>query len=114
MANQNPTGSGHAVALTIPADQVRFLRSLFEMARDGIKDELERYPDKLREPTRLHREEAVYGRLLTALDECVIVPDSDVRAVLRDLAQIIDADNEYERVIAEHQALHGLLGQLSR
>lgn len=43
----------------------------------------------------------------------MIVPDHDVRAVLRDLAQVIDADNEYERVIAEHEALHGLLGQLA-
>jgi hypothetical protein len=33
-------------------------------------------------------------------------------AVLASLAQIIDASNEYERVIIEHEALHGLLDQL--
>jgi hypothetical protein len=65
-------------------------------------------------PSRLRREEAVYGRLLAALDERVIVPDRDVRAVLGDLAQIIDADNEYGRVVAEHNALYGLLGQVER
>jgi hypothetical protein len=60
----------------------------------------------------LRREAVVYGRLLTALDELVIVPDSDVRAVVGDLAQIIDSGNEYSRVVTEHEALHGLLDQL--
>jgi len=114
MAKENPTGRGAAVALNIPADQVRFLRSTFESARAGVCEELADYPDQLKEPTRLRREEAAYGCLLAALDECVIAPDADVRVVVRDLAKIIDASNEYERVIAEHEALHGLLDRLKR
>ena len=43
----------------------------------------------------------------------MIVPDDDLRAVLGDLANIIDSGNEYSRVVAEHEALHGLLGQLT-
>ena len=78
MADQNPTGRGVAVALNIPADHVGFLRSIFEKARDGVKDELEEFPDQL-DPKRLEREEAAYARLLAALDELVIVPDRDVR-----------------------------------
>jgi hypothetical protein len=113
MADQNPTGRGAAVALKIPVDQVRFLRSTFRSAQAGIRDELREYPKQLKEPTRLRREEDAYGRLLVALDECVIVPDSDVRVVVRDLAKIIDGSNEYERVITEHEALHGLLGQIA-
>jgi hypothetical protein len=113
MADENPTGHGAAVTLTLPADQARFLRSVFQMARGGIEDELEKYPDRLREPARLRREEAAYGRLLAALDELVIVPDGDVRAVLDDLAKIIDRENEYGRVVSEHEALHGLLGQIT-
>jgi hypothetical protein len=112
MADENPTGRGSAVALSIPADQVCFLRSTFRSARAGIRDELREYPKQLKEPTRLHREDAAYGRLLAALDELVIVPDADVRVVVGDLAKIIDGSNEYERVISEHEALHGLLGQL--
>jgi hypothetical protein len=112
MSCANPTGRGSAVALTIPVDHIRFLRSVFQMARSGIKDELAEYPDTLREPTQLHREEAVYRRLLMALDELVVVPDRDLRTVLGDLVQIIDQDNEYERVISEHEALCGLLGQI--
>jgi hypothetical protein len=111
MANQNPTGSGAAVTLNIPADQVRFLRSTFEKARAGIKDEREEFPNQL-DPKRLQREEAAYGHLLMALAELVIVPDREVLDVLGDLAGIIDEGNEYRRVVSEHEALHGLLAQL--
>jgi hypothetical protein len=113
MADENPTGSGAAVALELPADHVRFLRSTFEKARAGVKDELEEFPDQL-DPKRLEREEAVYGRLLVALDQQVIVPDRDVRDLLSDLAGIVDQANEYSRVVEEHDALHGLLAQLGR
>ena len=113
MADENPTGRGSAVALHIPADQVGFLRGLFKSARAGVRQELKEYPDQLKEPARLRREDAAYGQLLAALDELVIVPDDDLRAVLGDLAKIIDSGNEYSRVVAEHEALHGLLGQLT-
>jgi hypothetical protein len=113
MASDNPTGSGAAVALDLPVEHVRFLRGVFEKARDGISDELEEFPDQL-DPKRLHREHAAYGRLLTALDELVIAPDHDVREVVGDLAQIIDQGNEHKRVVSEHEALYGLLAQLSQ
>jgi hypothetical protein len=47
-----------------------------------------------------------------ALDEMAIIPDSAVCGVVGDLAQIIDSDNEYCRVVTEHEALHGLLDQM--
>ncbi len=110
MADENPTGAGDAVALTIPAKHRKFLRDLFEIARAGIREELAQYPKQLQEPRRLHREEAVYEKLLETLDTGSIVPGRDVRDVLRDLAEIYDRENEYERVVSEHEALHGLLG----
>jgi hypothetical protein len=112
MADENPTGRGSAVALNVPADHVRFLRGLLKDAREGLRAELTDHPKQLKDPARLRREEAAYGRLLAALDELVIVPDDDVRSVLGDLAKIIDGDNEYRRVVAEHEALHGLLAEL--
>lgn len=112
MADTNPTGGGAAVALNLPADQVRFLRSVFAMARGGIRDELTEHSGRLREPARLRREEAAYGRLLAALDELVIVPDDEVRGVVGDLTQTIDKSNEYERVVCEHEALASLTRQL--
>jgi len=114
MATQNPTGDGDAVALTIPAEHRDFLHRLFEMARDGIHQEREEFPDALREPVRLGREEAVYDKLLAALDGEQLVIDADVRDVLADLAGMIDRENEYRRVIAEHEALLDLRAQVGR
>lgn len=112
MADPNPMGRGAAVALQFPTGHVRFLRETFADARAGVRDELEN-AKQLKDPDRLRREEAAYGRLLAALDELVIVPDNAVREVVGDLAKMIDASNEYERVVSEHEALHGLLGQIT-
>jgi len=112
MADSNTTGDGDRVALSIPPKDRKFLRSVFSMARGGIRDELAEYPEQLREPTRLHREEAVYDKLLAALQDGELVVDHDVRQVLADLAQTIDRANEYQRVVAEHVALVGLHAQV--
>jgi hypothetical protein len=82
------------------------------MAREGIRSELTEYPDQLREPARLRREEAVYDALLTALESGSLLVSDDTRRVLSELAQMIDRENEYERVVAEHAALLGLREQL--
>jgi len=111
MADRNPTGRGAAVALQFPAGHVRFLRETFGDALDGVRDELS-HAQGPKDPDRLRREEAAYGRLLAALDELVIVPDDEVRALLSRVAQIIDGSNEYERVVSEHEALHDLLAQI--
>lgn len=110
MADHNPTGSGTAVALKLPADHVRFLRETLEDALDGVKDELDN-AKRPGDPDRLRREKAAYGRLLTGLEELVIVPNDQVREVVVGLAQIIDASNEYERVVLEHEALTNLIDQ---
>jgi len=112
MADRNPTGSDPSVALDIPTDHHAFLRSVFETAREGIQGDLADFPERLREPERLRREEAAYGRLLAALDAGVIVPDRDVRCVLGRLARVIDAANDFERVLFEHRAICRLLVQV--
>jgi len=112
MATTDPTGDGPVIALSVPTDDAAFLRSVFEMARSGIRDELAEYPDELREPLRLHREEAVYDALLAALDSGSLVVSGDLRCVLADLAETIDRANEYARVVAEHAAMLGLRKQV--
>lgn len=112
MSYGKPTEVGDLAALTIQADDQRFLRSIFRMALGGIRDELDGYPDSLREPARLYREEAVYEALLAGLDRGCIVATGDIRRVLTDLVGIIDRANEYERVVAEHAALLGLHKQV--
>lgn len=113
MATDNPTGDGRVVSLTIPAGNVRFLCRVIGAARDGIREELDRYSDQLRAPkSKLLLEETAYAALLGGLDLGRIVPDDEIRLALRRLAESIDRENEYERVCFEHDALHGLLGQI--
>jgi len=57
-------------------------------------------------------EDTAYATLLVALDRHWIVPDAELRAALSRLAESVDHDNEYARVVAEHDALHDLLAQL--
>lgn len=112
MANQNPTGGGAVIALTIPSRDRKFLRGLFSDVTEGVRDDLARFPDQVRNPAALHREEAAYETLSAALDSGSIVVSGDIRCVLCDLAMTIDRENEYERVLAEHAALLGLRNQM--
>jgi hypothetical protein len=113
MATDNPTGRGPGISLAVPVADAEFLRRLFTMALEGIRDELDNHPGNLREPTRLHREEGIYEALLAALDGAPIIPDHYIRQVLRDLTEMNDRENGYACAVAEHEALVGLLGQLS-
>jgi hypothetical protein len=113
MADSDPTGDGATVALNLPAGHVRFLRGVFEDAREGVSDDLANYPEELKDPVHLRGELVAYGRLLAALDELTIVPDAEVLAIVADLTQSIDGSNQYRRVVTEHEALHGLLAQLT-
>lgn len=111
----NPTGDGSAVVLTISPDQARVLRPIFEMVRDGIREELATQPDDaLREPARLRREEEAWVSLLAALAGEAVVPGPELSRVATELAESIDEANEYERVVAEHEALRALQSQLGR
>jgi hypothetical protein len=71
----------------------------------GSKAELAEHPDQLKEPERLRCEEVVYDQLLAALDGDAIEPSADIRRVVGEVAEWIDSANEYERVLAEHDAL---------
>lgn len=113
MSCPNPTGDDHAVALTISTGNEAFLRRVIGAARDGIREELDRFGDQLRASrSELLLEETAYAALLGGLDLGRIVPDDEIRTELRRLAQSVDRENEYERVCFEHDAIHDLLTQL--
>ena len=111
MATDNPTGSGSAVPLKLPAHHVNFLRGALDACREGVEGDLASFgPHPHRE--RVRREADAYGRLLKALESRAIVPDDDVVGVVAKLAEQTDASNDYEQVVLEHRALCGLLGLL--
>lgn len=112
MADANPTGDGAPVALSIPPGELSFLRSTFTMARDGIREELATFGDRIPDPAPHLRQLAAYCRLLTALGTLSLIPDREVRDLVAHVAEVVDSSNEYRRVIAEHIALARLLAQI--
>ena len=112
MAKTDPTGSGHTVALHLDPLHAAILRDAFTSCLEGLHGDLET-PDRLRAPDRSRREAGAYERLLAALDGgALVIPDSPARQVVLTSAASWDEANEYERVVAEHDALHSLLSQL--
>ncbi len=115
MSWTNPTGGGGVVALKIPAGNLPFLCRVIDAAREGLRDDLDRFGDRLRQPrTKLLLEDAAYATVLDALNCGRIAPDGELGAVVSRLAESVDHDNQYRRVVAEHDALRDLLGQLER
>lgn len=104
---------GRGVRLIIPAGNKPFLRRAIGAARDGIREDLDGFGDQLRASrTELLLEETAYAALLGGLDLERLVPDEEIQAALRRLADSIDRDNEHGRVCFEHDVLADLLAQL--
>lgn len=97
----------------IPADQRRLLRDIFDAALDAATEAVERSAGDPGPDGALVRA-AIYRRLLGAVDMGEIeVPDEQARVVVEEIVIAIDAENQYPLVVAEHDALHNLLGLLS-
>jgi hypothetical protein len=59
------------------------------------------------------KEASAFSRLLTALRSCQIeLPDEAARSALGRAAEGYDEANDYERVVAVHDAHHALLSVL--
>ena len=112
MANTDPTGSARTVALHLDPAHIALLREAFTSCLEGLRGDLESH-ERLRDPERSRREARAYERLLRGLERGEIrVPDEVARQVVASVAAAWDEANEYEQIVAEHSALHGLLGQL--
>jgi hypothetical protein len=111
MAIENPTGDGEAVALEISPRNVQILRPILEMVRAGAHDDFSTAPVAGR-PEVARADEHAYRVLLAALDHGAIVPAPHICRALGELAESVDEANEYERVVAEHDALADLRHQV--
>lgn len=114
MAGNDPTKDTAPVSLDVCGRGRKFLQELFEMARDGVREELRAHGQRVSSPGLLRRELAAYERLLDGLDRRQLEPHPDLVAILNELAEVVDESNEYRRVVAEHEALHGLIDSLER
>ncbi len=108
----NPTGDGSPVALNLPAEHVAVLRDNLNDWLDGLRSDLVT-PERLQDPERRQREAEAYERLLLALTtRQLFLPDEEAEVFLRSAAEGYDEANDYAEVVANHDAMHGLLAVL--
>lgn len=111
MASENPKGDGETVALQISPRNIQILRPILEMVREGARDDFSTSPVAGR-PEIARADEHAYRVLLAALDQGTVVPAPHICRALGELAESVDEANEYERVVAEHDALVDLRRQV--
>lgn len=109
MATDNPTDDSRLVPLDLPEAQARILRRDLANWATDLRADL-RKPDRLVDPDRTRAEAGAYERLLAAVEGgAVRVPDDGAMRVLRAAGEAHDRESEYERIAAEHDAMHALL-----
>jgi len=111
MVSQNPKGDRPSVAVNLPDPQLVRLREIFSFCLGGVQEDL-KAPGRLSGPEKARRDADAYQHLLVALDGGRLVPEPDIARAVREVAASVDLNNEYERVVTEHEALHGLLAQM--
>jgi hypothetical protein len=112
MADQNPTGEERAVPLDLPAEQKTILRGTLTSCLEGVSGDL-KTPDRVPDPDKARREADAYTRLLAALDQGrMVVPDDAAREAVEAMVLSVEEDTDYQQIIAEHDALFGLLSLL--
>lgn len=111
MAADNPTGGERAVPLSLPSAQANFLCKELAGLKADLEADLTSHPG---DPAakRWCANAAAYARLLAGLEAGAIVPDAEVRCLVREWAEANDREEQYDRVVFEHEALHGLRSQL--
>jgi hypothetical protein len=87
------------------------LRDLFAVIRDGLVDDLE-HPGRLRDPDRARREVDVYDRLLETVDGGKVETAAEVRRILAELFESVEAESQAERDPADREALRRLLARI--
>ena len=112
MSCSQPTGGTEAVALDLPDSQRKILRSTLTSCLEGVSEDL-RQPERVPDAPKAQREADAYGRLLAALDAGeVTLPDEAAREAVEVMALAVEEDTSYREIIAEHDALFGLLDLL--
>jgi hypothetical protein len=112
MSCSQPTGGTEAVALDLPDAQRKILRSTLTSCLEGVSEDL-RHPERVPDAAKAQREADAYRRLLAAIDAGeVTVPDEAAREAVEVMALAVEEDASYREIIAEHDALFGLLDLL--
>lgn len=113
MANENPTGDEQAVPVDLPPEHIAILRERLTDWLEGAREDL-RTPEQLEDPGQTRREAQAYERLLVGLTlGQFFLPDEEAREAIDAASKGYDEESGYAEVVANHDALHGLLALLS-
>ena len=113
MAEKNPTDGRRAVPLDLPPSQVTILGGLLADWLADVRSDLT-HPERMRNPGLARQEAEAFERLLPGVElGQVLVPDEAARAAIEAAANAYDEASEYAEIVANHDALHGLLAALS-
>jgi hypothetical protein len=113
MAEKNPTDGSQVVLLDLRPSQVTILRHLLGDWLADVGSDLT-HPEKMRNPDLARQDAEAFKRLLSGLASGrVLVPDKTARATIEAAAHAYDEASEYAEIVANHDALHGLLAALS-
>ena len=111
MATENPTGGERAVPLSIPPEQAAWLRDRLSGFKADLDNDVQTLPHRPGARRWLADAEA-YRRLIAGLDAGEIVPDDQLRRLVREWAEAHDRAEHYERVVFEHDAIAALREQI--
>ena len=112
MSCSQPTGDGKAAPLDLPDSQAKILRDTLGICLGGVRGDL-KVPESMPNPERARREADAYARLLAALDQgSITLPDQEAREAVEEIVRSFEKDEDYLRLVAEHDALSRLLDLL--
>ena len=111
MAIENPKGGEETIALELSDRQRQFLRRALLDCKAGREDDLQTQPQHPN-AARWRAEAEAYARIIAGIDAEAIIPDYEVRRLLRELAEANDREEEYQRIVFEHDALAALREQI--
>lgn len=101
------------MSLDLPAEHIPILRDRLSSWLAGIRDDLNA-PERLENPDEARREAQAYERLLVGLTTGqIILSDEPARTAIETAMATHDKESNYAEVVANHDALHGLLAALS-
>ena len=113
MAENNPTDGRQVLPLDLRPSQVTILRDLLGDWLTDVGSDMTQ-PEKMRNPDLARQDAEAFERLLSGLASgSVLVPDETARAVIEAATHAYDEASEYAEIVANHDALHGLLAALS-
>ena len=103
------TEDSQAVPVDLLAEHLAILRDDLSGGLHGAREDLET-PERLLNPDRRQLEATVFERLLAGFHRGeILLPDEDARGVIARMAEGFDKANDYDVIVATHDAHYGLL-----